>query len=261
MYAANGDARARNDVTRVLDQRHLLPSTREAEVVASTSRRGPGRRSEVVVATDETMDRENDTHMIRRAPAVSGVRKNSSTCVGEALRGAGSALKTRQECRHFLNVEDYTRSSFPSRPDAAALQKLRNVLPKGRAQAHRLLVHTFRKHDLDSQGAVPCAAFKRSLAQLGTGFTPAQMRTVLRDVADIERSEFVSYGAFADTVVAGRSRRTKGKKMRAKMEAERRWADARTQWERRVPAPCPREDVRVLRYTSQPPLRDVGRGT
>ena len=84
---------------------------------------------------------------------------NSSRGVAESLqpRGTtdrrGGGRRSKNQRRHFVSAEDIRNLPSPARGHdqvmSENLQKLRNTLPQGKASAHRVLVHRFRRYDLE----------------------------------------------------------------------------------------------------------------
>eukprot|EP00939_MAST-03C_sp_MAST-3C-sp1_P002352 g2352.t1 len=171
--------------------------------------------------------------------------RNESASVAVAINGRSFSRdtdKTFTQKRHYVDVNDYKFADTPKKREGESrLQRLRNVLPKGKAQAHRVLVHVFRKHDLDYNGQVDCSAFKRGINSLGVGWTNKQVGAVLREI-DGNKTGYVDYGALADRVVElsrteaggeksttrGNSRQRRGR--RQDPAAKQRWETARARW-------------------------------
>lgn len=218
---------------------------------AFEQKRGRGSRKAFEHARCESREVDDGAVASARGDVHGGgtaAHRNESRSVAIAINGGSSHQKmdnlTTQK-RHYVGVDDYKYANTPKkRVGESCLQGLRNVLPKGKAQAHRVLVHVFRKHDLDFNGQVDSSAFRRGISSLGVGWTHRQVGAVLREI-DAHKTGYVDYGNLADRVVE-LSRAETGKGTRAtnaecrrrtgrrqNPAAQRRWEAARARWENR----------------------------
>ena len=197
---------------------------------------------------------------------------NASRGVAESLqprgttdrRGGGRRSNQR---RHFVSAEDIRNLPSPARGHdqimSGNLQKLRNTLPQGKASAHRVLVHRFRKYDLQFTGEIDVTAFRRGLSSFGTTWNTSQMHQLLRDL-DRKRSGFVDYRAFAEKVTKmSRTNTTsefgKLKKNKKTNSQRKHFETYKADWENRGDSSSSTSSssnsrVRVLRSKTRPPV-------
>lgn len=139
------------------------------------------------------------------------------------------------------------------------LQKLRDTLPQGKASAHRVLVHRFRKFDLQFTGEIDVTAFRRGLSSFGTTWNTSQMHQLLRDL-DRKRSGFVDYRAFAEQVtkITRTNSSSELEMSKKKSTSQKKHFDAyKADWENRSSVDdnsSTNRRVRVLRSKLRPPV-------
>jgi len=191
---------------------------------------------------------------------------NASRGVAESLqpRTGFKNKQTSSQRRHFVSAEDFRNLPSPSttsnkqRMVSKSLQKLRDVLPQGKASAHRVLIHRFRKFDLQFTGEIDATAFRRGLSSFGTTWNTTQMHHLLRDL-DRKRSGFVDYRAFADKVTnmsrlssSTTSSITSNRKTSSGSQ-KKHFESYKADWENRD-ASTTSSRVRVLRSKVRPPV-------
>ena len=295
-----GEGTGKDDATVARHLRRSNPTVEDEDAKKKRSK-GPGSHVAFVharrpndeawipreVLTDRTQTEDAKEESASQAKMRGTMRTNGSVSVARAISQnksdrAPTHSRFKQK-RHYIGVGDYRQTQTPpgltkttrSREISKNLQILRDTLPKGKAQAHRVLVHTFRKMDLDFNGQVNCTSFKRAMSTLGVNWNRKQIQSVLRD-SDRSRSGFVDYNIFADKVVALTSKKSPESKSRKHVESDRRWDRYKTSWANQrgraniitgesrhdssISRTKPKADetnksggVRILHYTKHPP--------